>query len=305
MLFPKRRQSGFESAMGWVKRNMVEGKGIIVHSRQRTPYPEVTGYFLPTLHEWGEASLARSCTDWLVSIQLPDGAFPAPDGVPYSFDTAQVIRGLCAAHTHGHAVEGPIRKACDWMLTQIGAGGRLNTPSTALWGDIANDLIHIYAVFPMISAGRLLAEPMYVDAGRYVQAYYTAQTDIAAFNRLSHFHAYAMEALWELEEFELARQGMAEVEKAQRRDGSIPAYPDVDWICSTGIAQYAGVWYRMGNRACADRAMKYLERIQNQSGGFFGSYGNGAKYIAGAEISWAVKYFLDAYALKREKEHSV
>ena len=36
----------------------------------------------------------------------------------------------------------------------------------------------------MISAGRLLGEPAYVDAGRYVQAYYTAQTDLAAFNRL-------------------------------------------------------------------------------------------------------------------------
>ncbi len=180
MLFAKRRQSSFESAVGWVKRNMVEGKGIIVHSRQRVPYPEVTGYFLPTLYEWGEASLARTCTDWLLSIQMPDGAFPAPDGVPYTFDTAQVIRGLCAAHTQGHVVEGPIRKACDWMLTQIGEGGRLNTPSTALWGDIANDLIHIYAVFPLISAGRLLAEPTYVDAGRYVQAYYTAQTDLVA-----------------------------------------------------------------------------------------------------------------------------
>ncbi len=47
---------------------------------------------------------------------------------------------------------------------------------------------------------------------------------------------------------------MAEVEEAQRRDGAIPAYPDVQWTCSTGIAQYAGIWYRMGNQTCADRA---------------------------------------------------
>jgi malonyl-CoA O-methyltransferase len=69
-------------------------------------------------------------------------------------------------------------------------------------------------------------------------------------------------------------------------------------VCSTGIAQYALVWYRLGNTERADRALAYLERIQNKSGGFSGSYGEGAKYIPGAEISWAVKYFLDAYWLK-------
>jgi malonyl-CoA O-methyltransferase len=111
------------------------------------------------------------------------------------------------------------------------------------------------------------------------------------FNRLSHFHAYAMEALCELGELELARQGMADVERCQRRDGSIPAYPDVDWVCSTGMAQYAIVWYTLGSRSRADLAMRYLEKIQNNSGGFYGSYGKGAKYISGAEISWGGEIF--------------
>jgi hypothetical protein len=48
--------------------------------------------------------------------------------------------------------------------------------------------------------------------------------------------------------------------------------------------------------------MCYLETIQNRTGGFNGSYGKGAKYIAGAEISWAVKYFLDAQLLKMRAE---
>jgi len=113
-----------------------------------------------------------------------------------------------------------------------------------------------------------------------------------------------MEALWELGETDLARRGMADVARVQRKDGSVPAYPDVDWICSTGIAQYAVVWYRLGERARADRALRYLERIQNASGGFFGSYGKGAKYIRGAEISWAVKYYLDACALRDGRKHA-
>jgi len=64
-------------------------------------------------------------------------------------------------------------------------------------------------------------------------------------------------------ELELAARGMAEVEKCQRRDGSIPAYPDVEWVCSTGMAQYAIVWYTLGKKELADKAMRYLEKIQN------------------------------------------
>ena len=96
---------------------------------------------------------------------------------------------------------------------------------------------------------------------------------------------------------------MAEVERCQRRDGSIPAYPNVDWVCSTGMAQYAVIWYLLGQPERADRALRYLDRIQNPSGGFFGSYGKGAAYIAGAEISWAVKYYLDAWYLKLNPPH--
>jgi malonyl-CoA O-methyltransferase len=97
MLFWRKQKPSHERAMDWFKANMVPGQGIIVHTKQPVPYPEVTGYFIPTLYNWGEKELARTCTRWLMSIQLPDGAFPAPDGVPYTFDTAQIMRGLCVA----------------------------------------------------------------------------------------------------------------------------------------------------------------------------------------------------------------
>src|SRR5688572_6988300 len=280
MLFLRETKYSIDAALSWFKAHRVGGEGIIVHTRKPVPYAEVTGYFVPTLYQWDEQQLARSCLRWLVSVQLPEGAFAAPDGVPYSFDTAQVMRGLNAGLERGEPVGQPLRRAADWLLGQIDASGRLGTPSTELWGDIANDLIHIYAAQPLIRAGELLGEARYVEAGRKIQAYYRAQPQLVPFNRLSHFHAYAMEALCELGELELARRGMAEVEKLQRHDGAVPAYPDVSWICSTGIAQYAVVWYRLGSRERADRALQYLEGIQNPSGGFNGSYEKGAKYIA-------------------------
>ena len=171
-----------------------------------------------------------------------------------------------------------------------------------MWTGIANDLIHTYVLPPLAEAGRLLGVAEYGDAAQFVLAYYKKQEALVPFNRLSHFHAYAMEALCELGELELAARGMADVERCQRRDGGIPAYPDVEWVCSTGMAQYAVVWYALGKKPQADLAIRYLEKIQNRSGGFFGSYGKGAKYIAGAEISWAVKYFLDAYLLQMRGE---
>jgi malonyl-CoA O-methyltransferase len=286
-------------ALAWCKAHTVPGQGIIVHTRQPVPYPEVAGYYIPTLYQWGETEMARSYTRWLMSIQLPDGAFPAPDGVPYTFDTAQIMRGLCAALNDVDGVESSLRRACDWMLTQVDpATGQLKTPSTELWTDIASDLIHSYALPPLEQAGKLLGVQEYEDAARFVLAYYKRQPGLVPFNRLSHFHAYAMEALTEMGELDLARQGMADVARVQRPDGSIPAYPDVEWVCSTGMAQYAIVWYALGDKQRADRAIAYLETIQNASGGFYGSYGKGAKYIPGGEISWGVKYFLDAWRLK-------
>jgi malonyl-CoA O-methyltransferase len=299
MPFWGKRKASHALAIDWCRAHTVAGQGVIVHTKQPVPYAEVTGYYVPTLYQWGEADLARQYIHWLLSIQLPDGAFPAPDGVPYTFDTGQIMRGLVAALDDVPGAEASLRRACDWMLTQVDpATGQLKTPSTELWTDIASDLIHTYTLPPLLQAGQRLGVQEYVDAARSVLAYYKRQPGLVPFNRLSHFHAYAMEALTELGEMDLARQGMADVARVQRADGSVPAYPDVDWVCSTGMAQYAIVWYALGDKARADKAIAYLEKIQNPSGGFYGSYGKGAKYIAGAEISWGVKYFLDAWRLK-------
>lgn len=296
------RKTSTEKALDWFKNNRVQEQGIIVHTKMLEPYPEVTGYFVPTLYQWGETELARSCTRWLMSIQLEDGSFPAPDGTPYTFDTGQIMRGLCAAFDDVEGAKEALQKACDWVLTQIDENGRLGTPSTELWGDIANDMIHTYVIPPLVEAGHKLAREDYLRAGEQVLAYYKSQQELVPFNRLAHFHAYIMEALVELDEIELASKGMLEVENLQRKDGSIPAYPDVSWTCSTAIAQYAVIWYRLGKKEYGDKAIRYLEKIQNKSGGFYGSYGEGAGYISGAEISWAVKYFLDAHHLKAEAE---
>ena len=50
----------------------------------------------------------------------------------------------------------------------------------------------------------------------------------------------------------------------------------------------------LGETARANQAIAFLERLQNPSGGFFGSYGVAADYFPAEEISWASAAAVDA-----------
>ena len=115
---------------------------------------------------------------------------------------------------------------------------------------------------------------------------------------LSHYFGYMMEALADMGEFDLAKKGLAQAEKMQRPDGSIPAYPGVEWVCATGLAQLSLGWYKSGIPGSANKAMAYLEKIQNPSGGFYGGYGKGVEYFPGQEIGWAAKFYIDACLIR-------
>jgi len=287
-----------EKAIQWIKNNIVLNQGVIISSRKKVSYPEVTGYIIPTLYQWGEKELARDLIIWLVKQQNEDGSFSAPDGTPYTFDTGQVIRGFVATLDDLPEIEKPLRRACDWILTQVQSDGRLATPSTKMWGNIADDRIHLYILPPLIEVGKKLNESKYIDAAHRILEYYKHQKNIVEFNTLSHFYAYIIEALYDLGEIDLAKTGMEQVAALQRKDGSVPAYVEVSWVCSPGLAQFAVIWYKLGMGEYADKAVHYLEKAQNESGGFYGSWGKGANYFTKEEISWAVKFFLDAYYWK-------
>ena len=287
-----------EKAVSWFRDNTIKGEGFPVSTGQNVSYPEVTGYIIPTLYQAGEKEFAKELALWLVSVQLESGAFCAPDGVPYSFDTGQVLRGLLSVLNDIQQVEENIIKACDWLLTQIRPNGEITTPSTEMWhlpeGRMVNQNIHLYILPPLVEAGRRLNKTEYIDASSRALAYYKKNSDLKSFNTLSHFFGYVMEALCDMGETDLARAGMVQIESLQKFNGSIPAYQNVDWVCAPGTAQLSIVWYKLGVKDRADAALKYLKQLQNQNGGFFGSYGKGANYFPREEIPWAGKYFLDA-----------
>jgi hypothetical protein len=300
-----------ERAIAWVKANRIPGEGIRPNHKATVATPEVTGYLIPSLRDAGETELAMEFVRWEASVQQPDGSVLGPGSdVPYTFDTAQVARGFLAMLDLMPELEGNLRRACDYTTSQIGPGGEVLTPSYDMWqladGTYLSEYGNLYVLPPLLLAGEKLNEPRYVEAARLGMEYFRRKPDLVEWKpqigTLSHYFGYMMEALVDLGETDLARKGLRQARAIQKKNGSIPAFPGVDWVCSTGIAQLAIAWYKLGEPEPADRAMAYLKGLQNDSGGFYGSYGWRAKYLPAEEISWGVKFFLDALLLSEKAD---
>jgi len=299
--------SPLQKAIAWVLNNQAPGGGIRVHHRTVDATQEVTGYLIPTLMNAGQEAFAVELAMWEASVQCVDGSLAAPDGVPYTFDTAQVVRGFLAVLDRVPQLESNLRRACDYVLTRIGPDGRVTSPSLEMWkltdGSVLTDYCNLYVLPPLMDAGHRLGEPKYVDAAQRGLDYFRRQPDLVTFKprsgTFSHMFGYMMEALVDLGELQLAETGLAQAEAIQLADGGIPAYPGATWVCSTGMAQLAIAWLKFGRPAPALKALDYLARIQHPTGGWFGSYGKGAIYFNKEEISWGVKFFIDGELLAR------
>lgn len=304
-----------EKARKWIYNNSIREEGIINNTGLPESYPEVTGYYIPTLINWGERELAKTYTVWLCSIQHEDGAWYDTEGkAPYVFDSAQILKGLLAAKKQlGMDVDDNIKAGCEWIISNINEEGRLTTPTKDAWGTpgICSELIHLYCLSPLIEAGKIYNNRYYIDMADKVAKYYidNYRDDILGFGFLSHFYAYVMEALCDIGQIDLAREAMHNMENYQHENGMVPAYKDVEWTCSTGMFQLAITWYKLGELEKGNKTFEYAMQLQNESGGWYGSYtmtdnpnpfdrNKCPDYFPQSEISWAVKYFLDALYYK-------
>lgn len=292
----------FYKALAWVHTHSPANSGIFASSSEALPYPEVTGYFIPTLCAWNEMELAESYGRWLISTQLSSGAWADPSGkFTCIFDTGQIVKGLLALHErdpkHEYCVA--IKNACDWVVSHIRRGELQDIPDKAVWGSSVPEGVLLYAFEAIRRAGILHNNPEWVEKSDIAIKHFLNQKDLMTFDRyISHFHAYIIEALCDLQQCERAEEAMDTIAKLQRKNGAVPAFPHTRWVCSTGLFQYAICWYKLGQTSHADAAFNYAVSLQNPSGGWFGSYGWFRKYFPASEIAWAVKFFLDAFQLK-------
>lgn len=314
----------FKKASNWIEKNTIDNKGIINNTKLPKPYPEVTGYYIPTLMKWGYRDLAVTYAKWLCSIQKEDGSwYDTEDKEPYVFDSGQILKGLLSVRKLIPEVDENIKRGCEWIIKNMEEDGRLTTPSKDLWDEkVCSELIHLYCLSPLIEAGNVFNIERYKECAKKIAEYYVKnfKEDILEFNILSHFYAYIMEALCDIGMEDIAKEAMSKVADLQREDGMVPAYKDVNWVCSTGLFQFAIVWYKLGDLERGNKAISYATSLQNESGGWYGSYPlidnprsidkeEYPNYFETSEISWAVKYFLDAVyykcKLEFEKQSSI
>lgn len=295
----------YRLAKQWIERYSVDNKGIAVESSQpKIIYPEVTGYYIPTLLKFGDREKAVNYGDYLLTIQNEDGSWSEPIGkIAYTFDTSQILKGLIALIENGldknDKYKIALLKGCDWILSMQREDGSIATPDYSYWqlpyDKNVPEAIHIYCLEPLGKTSKLYNLPRYKECIKKALKFYLFQENLTDFNTLSHFHAYIIEGLIDIGEIDRARSAMQQIELFhQKANGSIPAYSDVDFVCSTGLFQYAVCWYKLGETKLADKVFNYAINLQNKSGGWYGSYGKKANYFPEGEISWAVKYFLDA-----------
>ncbi len=99
-------------------------------------YPEVTGYIIPTLYEYAKTAgdrravhIAERTTQWLLSVQTREGAFPAglhgSEARPSVFNTGQILHGLVRAYRESHDLQilNSAIAAGDWLIGMQQADG--------------------------------------------------------------------------------------------------------------------------------------------------------------------------------------
>lgn len=309
----------YKKAISWIEANTIvekTGKSIINNTNCPKGYPEVTGYYIPTLIRWGYRELAIDYAKWLISIQHNDGSwYDTFDQMPYVFDTAQILKGLLAAYSiwPDENVKNAIIKGAMWLAGNIQHDGRFKAADESIWKmpKAYSELIHLYCLSPIREVGIQFSKLELLEMVDLSIDYYKQNhmEEILHFDLLSHFYAYVMEALVDLGELELAKAAMNNIGNFQTEDGAVPGYNDVHWVCSTGLFQLALTWFRVGDIERGNKAFSYACRLQNESGGWYGSYSSAEDesndYFAASEISWAVKYFLDALYYKNKAEFDI
>lgn len=300
------------NAISWLHTHSSNGGANVSH-KNTVPYPEVTGYLIPTLLKWDQQQLAMCYARWLLTVQNSDGSFSGPGmTTPFAFDTGQIIRGLAAIVPSLPEAEMALEKACDWIMRTATPEGRLALPENMggwrLPDDrgYVNEAIHLYVLPGLVTAGDILNKPEYASFARRSLDYYITHCNLTNFfapNMLLHFYCYIQEALFDLGADDICRLGMRVLEDIQGDNGHVPAYANVSWICTPGLIQSALVWLKLKDMGHALPALRLAGSLQTASGGFLGSVGNGARYFPDEELSWAAKFWLDA--LKQYEQRDV
>jgi uncharacterized protein YyaL (SSP411 family) len=305
-------------------------------------YPETTGYIIPTLLNYSRLTKqniwrdrAMRMADWLLSIQLSEGAFPLRTDLktPAVFDTGQIIFGMIGAFRETREAKyfDSAQRAVKWLISfqePTGAWLRHSYAGTShpYYTRVAWALLEIYQEENdnklLMAAKKNLswALSQQLESGWFQHNSFSVDEYPSL-----HTIAYAAQGLLQAGEILKDPQYIRAATKVadtlllkQNKDGSLPgAYdqdwrPKVRWSCLTGNAQMSAIWLKLflssGNVPyfeAAKKANSFLKGVQNLhanddgiKGGIKGSYPIGGSYMPYSYPNWAAKFFLDALLLE-------
>ncbi|MFT3886342.1 MAG: prenyltransferase/squalene oxidase repeat-containing protein [Flavobacteriales bacterium] len=279
------------------------------------PYPETTGYIVPTLLAAARVLERPSLCDralrageWLLRIQRPDGGWQGgrvdQERLSIVFNTAQVVRGLLALHAHGgdDRFADAAERAGAWILSVqeadgawrthnfLGAGRVYDTyvdaPLLALWKRTGDDRFRAGAV-------RNLA---WVLERQHANGWFSDADNTLRHNDrpITHTIAYTMdgliacgEALSDERLIAAARKPADALLRAFLRDGRLNGRYDASWRGSeaaiiTGCAQSAIVWSRLAAITSDDRYAEGVRRMTAWLIGVQARSGRGPAGVHGA-----------------------
>ena len=239
--------------------------------------------------------------DWLVSEQRESGGYLGAFGladVECYFDTAQVLRGLLSLTPFNYKYVDSAKKAAVFLCEAINQNSNEGFPVSynANHESICPESAFLYALKPLITAGEMFDRFDFIEASHNAADYYTKKYHrFMSLDTITHFLAYEIDGLIEIGRQAEVIEILKTIAESQRDDGAIPAKKEAQWVCVPGVAQLAICWYKVGMKQYADKAMNWLDSHQKPSGGFLGSIGQGSTYYFDDELSWGVKFYLDAY----------
>jgi hypothetical protein len=308
-------------------------------------YPEVTGYIVPTLYDFvlstgdeAAKSAAERFTEWLLSLQMPSGAFPGglhghdSDAQPSVFNTGQILQGLVRAHaeTRNEKILASAVAAGDWLAAIQQADGSWSGEGAYQGSAHTYYSMVSWALAQLAAASKNSRHTTAADRNiDWVLAHVRPSGWIDGINLRGHptylhFVAYVI-------------QGTLEWGILRRREDAIQAAAKAAWVllhkfethkrllgtcesdfkggqkfsCLTGNAQMSCVWLRLfevtGDLRYLNAALKMNEMLKQSLpvkgrrgvvGGVAGSYPIWGAYQPMRFISWGGKFLADALLLE-------
>ncbi|MFN0217660.1 MAG: hypothetical protein ACKVP4_02475 [Hyphomicrobium sp.] len=296
------------AAIGWLMKSIeacdghASSKGYRFMKGWMPPYPETSGYIIPTLlalerqrKDGTFADTASAIGIWLTQIQRPDGGFSGGElGLqtePDVFDTGMILLGfnaLIKRGDHDHFLR-PGRMAAEFLVGSMDDSG-------CFVRNMSHNIVHAYnvrAAWALMAYGSLTDDRQLIDRAADCAMWTIAQQNEHGFylknnfkpggNANTHGTAYVMRGLLQIHYLTADERILSSVCRAAdkvcelyERRSWIAAELGPQWeylsshICLTGYAQLSIVLYRLfvvtrkpHYRNTADRLLEAVARLQS------------------------------------------